>query len=182
MRSQSLGFPLSTRCIPRHLLPSVLTAALVIVVAGCTNLLTDDYEATAVTTYVWQVEYAGKSDRPTDRRIQQFASTSLVNVNGIMPDAAVGGADDKGLWWPTLPPRPSVDELEAGQKTHETIGTPELIKQVDYTLSFYMEGGQQTLPTNHSVYRQVVKGLRDERPLELTLGPDEKSVQKAEIR
>lgn len=181
MLSQSFGLTPPSR-VPRHALSFILTAPLVVCVAGCTNLLTNDYEATAVTMYVWQVEYTGESDRPTDRRIQRFASTSLVNSNGVMPDAAVGGADDQGLWWPALPPRPSVDELEAGQQRQETIGTPELIKQVDYTLAFYLDGGQQTLPTNYSVYRQAVKGLQDGRPLELTLGPTDKSVQKAEIR
>ncbi|MEB3231016.1 MAG: hypothetical protein VKJ64_08405 [Leptolyngbyaceae bacterium] len=160
-----------------------ITATVMMVgIAGCSNLLTNDYRATAVTTYVWQVEYTGESDRPYDRRIQRFASTSLENVDGIMPDAAVGNADDQGLWWPALPPRPTVDELEAGQKRGERIGTPEIIKQVDYTLSFYQDGQQQTLPANYSVYRQAVKAIEDDRPLELTLGPAEQSVQKAEIR
>lgn len=151
-------------------------------VMGCTNLLTNDYEATAVATYVWQVEYSGNSDRPLDRRIERFATTSLPNVDGLQPDFAVSGPDDQGLWWPGLPPRPTVDELEAGQKNGETIGTPELIKSVDYTLTFYLDGGQQTLPTNYSVYRQAVKAQRDERALELTLDPTESSVTKAEIR
>ena len=155
---------------------------MVLLMAGCTNVLTNDYEATAVTTYVWQVEYAGDTDRPTDRRLQRFATTSLINTNGVMPDAAVSGPDDKGLWWPALPPRPSVDDLEAGQQGQETIGTPELIRVVDYTLAFHTDGSYQTMPANHSVYRQAVKALRDERSLELTLGPTEKSVQKAEIR
>lgn len=153
-----------------------------VMMAGCTNLLTNDYEATAVATYVWQVEYTGDSDRPMDRRIERFATTSLPNIDGIQPDFAVSGPDDQGLWWPALPPRPTVDELEAGQKRGDTIGTPELIKNVDYTLTFYLDGGQQTLPTNYSVYRQAVKAKRDERSLELTLDPTESSVTKADIR
>ena len=169
-------FPLARRIVP-------LVAALpVLVVSGCTNLLTNDYEATAVATYIWQVEYSGQTDRPLDRRIERFESTSLTNIDGIQPDAAVSGPDDQGLWWPALPPRPTVDDLEAGQKDRETIGTPELLKKVDYTLSFYMDGGQQTLPANYSVYRQAVKGKQEQRSLELTLGPAEKSVTKAEIR
>ena len=167
---------------PRSSVPIVAVAALAVLVTGCTNLLTNDYEATAVVTYVWQVEYSGNSDRPLDRRIERFAATDLINTNGIQPDAAVSGPDDQGLWWPALPPRPTVDELEASQKDGETIGSPELIKQVDYTLAFYLDGGQQTLPTNYSVYRQAVKGKRDQRSLELTLGPAEQSVTKAEIR
>ncbi|NEQ95471.1 MAG: hypothetical protein F6K30_01850 [Cyanothece sp. SIO2G6] len=166
----------------RRSVGSLVVTLATVAIAGCANLLTNDYQATAVTTYVWQVEYTGQSDRPNDRRIQRFTSTSLENVDGIMPDAAVGNADDQGLWWPTLPPRPTVDELEAGQQRGETIGTPEIIKQVDYTLSFYQDGQQQTLPANYSVYRNAVKAIQDERPLELTLGPAERSVQKAEIR
>ena len=161
---------------------TITGASLVMMVAGCTNLLTNDYEATAITTYVWQVEYSGQSDRPLDRRLERFATTSLTNVDGIQPDAAVSGPDDQGLWWPAVPPRPTVDDLEAGQKDGETVGTPELIKQVDYTLSFYLDGGQQTLPADYSVYRQAVKGKQDQRSLELTLGPAEKSVTKAEVR
>lgn len=166
----------------RQAIAPLTTIAIAILVPGCTNLLTNDYNATAVTTYVWQVEYSGDSDRPLDRRIERFATTSLTNVDGIQPDAAVSGPDDQGLWWPALPPRPTVDELEASQQDGERIGTPELIQHVDYTLAFYLDGGPQTLSSNYSVYRQAVKGKRDKRPLELTLGPAEKSVTKAEIR
>ncbi|MEM9219119.1 MAG: hypothetical protein AAGD25_32895 [Cyanobacteria bacterium P01_F01_bin.150] len=161
---------------------TLTTASIAVLITSCTNLLTNDYQATAVTTYIWQVEYSGESDRPLDRRIERFATTSLTTVDGIQPDGAVSGPDDQGLWWPSLPPRPTIDELEAGQKEGENIGTPELIKQVDYTLAFYLDGGQQTLPADYSVYRQAVKGKRDQRSLELTLGPAEKSVTKAEIR
>ena len=166
----------------RQSIAPLATITIAILVPGCTNLLTNDYEATAVTTYVWQVEYSGDSDRPVDRRLERFATTSLKNVDGMQPDAAVSGPDDQGLWWPALPTRPTVDELEASQKAGERIGTPELIQTVDYTLSFYLDGGSQTLPSNYSVYRQAVKGKRDKRSLELTLGPAEKSVTKAEIR
>ena len=161
---------------------TLTTASIALLVTGCTNLLPNDYEAAAVATYVWQVEYSGQTDRPLDRRIDRFETTTLTNVDGIQPNGAVTGPDDQGLWWPALPPRPTVDDLEINQEDGETIGTPELIKQVDYTLSFYLDGGQQTLPANYSVYRQAVKAKRDQRPLELTLGPAEKSVTKAEIR
>ncbi len=160
----------------------VVTTVMTAGIVGCTTLLTSDFSATAVTTYVWQVEYSGQSDRPNDRRIERFASNSLENIDGVMPDAAVGSADDQGLWWPALPPRPTVDDLEASHQRGETIGTPEIIKQVDYILTFYKDGRQQTLPTNYSVYRQAIKAQKDNRSLELTLSPTEQSVQKAEIR
>ena len=92
---------------------TLTTASIALLVTGCTNLLTNDYEATAVATYVWQVEYSGQTDRPLDRRIERFETTSLTNVDGIQPNGAVTGPDDKGLWWPDLPPRPTVDDLEA---------------------------------------------------------------------
>jgi hypothetical protein len=42
-----------------------------------------------------------------------------VNRNGVKPPGAVVGPDDRGLWWPTLPPRPSVDEVEQRKKSQE---------------------------------------------------------------
>jgi hypothetical protein len=37
-----------------------------------------------------------------------------------------------------------------------------------------------TLPTNYEVYRQVVKAYAQKTPLELTLGVNDNSVEKAE--
>ncbi|OYE01698.1 hypothetical protein CDG79_28090 [Nostoc sp. 'Peltigera membranacea cyanobiont' 232] len=39
---------------------------------------------------------------------------------------------------------------------------------------------QKTLPTNYDVYRQVVKAYPQRTPLELTLGVNDNSVEKAE--
>ena len=39
---------------------------------------------------------------------------------------------------------------------------------------------QNTLPTNYEVYRQVVKAYPQRTPLELTLGVNDNSVEKAE--
>jgi hypothetical protein len=149
---------------------------------ACTAQTTSQYEATALTRYTWQVEYsktgAGQDDRRP--RIQEFASTSLLNVNGQRPDDAVTGPDDQGLWWPTLPPRPTVDELESQQRPNETIGTPKLQKDVRYSLTFDKDGQTVTLPTKYSVYRQIARVYPDQPPLELTLGVNESSVEKAE--
>jgi hypothetical protein len=38
---------------------------------------------------------------------------------------------------------------------------------------------QKTLPTNYEVYRQVVKAYAQKIPLELTLGVNDNSVEKA---
>ncbi|MGB3612255.1 MAG: hypothetical protein WBA10_00575 [Elainellaceae cyanobacterium] len=161
---------------------SVLVAAALTVV-GCDAQLSNDYQATATTEYIWKVEYTQDSDRPLDTRVELFEETaiSLENVNGQMPGAAVTGPDDKGLWWPALPPRPTVDDLEARQQRKERTGTPELLKRIDYTISYWSDGGQKTVPTNYSVYRQVVKATEAGRPLELTIAANG-SVTKAEMR
>ena len=165
------------------------TAAL-LVVSSCTQVSTNAYEATAdfeaiaATTYTWQVEYEPRvgQDRPNDRRLEQFESASLTTRNGIRPDAAGSGPDSKGLWWPVLPPEPTVDEIEARQQPGEIAGSPEVIKAVDYTLTFDQAGESKTLPTDYDVYRQAVKAFERDRPLALTLGPQDASVLKAEIQ
>ena len=56
----------------------------------------------------------------------------MLNRNGLTLPGAVIGPDDRGLWWPTLPPRPSVDEVEQRKKSQEEAGKPELVKNVKY--------------------------------------------------
>jgi hypothetical protein len=167
----------------RPFLPALISVAVAIPLIGCNTVLTHDYEAVAVTTYIWQVEYTGDPNKTHDREIKRFASTSLVNHNGLMPDDAVTGPDDQGLWWPALPPRPTVDEMEDHKgRSHHTIGTPELIKQVEYTITYEADGRTITSPTDYAVYRQAVRAYRDERPLELVLGLGNGSVQQARAR
>lgn len=143
---------------------------------GCTQQTTQQYEASALVTYTWQVEYISDVEK-RHPRIERFATTSLLNQNGERPDDAVTGPDDQGLWWPALPPRPTVDEMEALQKPGETIETPRLDKSVEYTFTYNLDGQTQTLPTNYSVYRQVVKSYPSQTPLEVTLGVNDASVQ-----
>ena len=173
----------------RWLAPAV-TCALVVSVSGCNQVSTNayeataDFEATATTTYLWQVEYLPRTsmDRPNDRRLEQFESTTVVNVNGIRPDAAGSGPDEKGLWWPVLPPKPTVDDIEARREKAEQPQLPEVIKEVDYQITFNRAGEQITLPTDYDVYRQAVKAYERDRPLALTLGPQDNSVLTAEIQ
>ncbi len=147
--------------------------------AACSTLTTSQYEATARVRYVWQVQYVTNSDgkRP---RIEQFESTTLTNLNGQRPDDAVTGPDDQGLWWPAVPPRPTVDEVEARQEPNESVDSIELQKDVSYMMTFEMDGQTRIMPTNYSVYRQVVKALPNQQLLELTLGVNDGSVLKAE--
>ncbi len=149
-----------------------------IFLTSCSTVTTTDYEATARTTYTWQVEYAINPSSDNLTRFETFASTSLLNRNGIKPENAVTGPDDKGLWWAALPPRPTVDEIEQRQKSQKP-GTPQLIKSVDYRLTYTVGDQQQTLPANYQVYRQVVKAYPQKAPLQLTLGVNNDTVEKA---
>ena len=88
--------------------------------------------------------------------------------------------DDKGIWWPKNPPKPSVDEIEAGKKKpYEKIGKPELLRQVKYRVKYQQDGETINLPTNYQVYRQVVKAYPEQKPLTFTMGLNNGSVQKA---
>jgi hypothetical protein len=171
-----------SRPLVRRLFTALVGLPLVFGVSACTTTMTNEYEATALTTYTWQVDYTttvgGGGDRPP--RVEEFASTSLVNRNGQQPDEAVTGPDDRGLWWAELPPRPMLDELEARQQPSESFGTPRLNKEVEYALTFDEAGQTTTLPTNYSVYRQIARTYPDQPRLELTLGVDDSSVEKAE--
>jgi hypothetical protein len=98
----------------------------------------------------------------------------------LKPEGAVTGPDDRGLWWPALPPRPTVDEVEQRKKLDSEASQPELLKAVEYKLTYGVGEQQRTLPTNYDVYRQVVKAYPSRIPLQLTLGVNDNSVEKAE--
>ncbi len=153
----------------------------ILTLASCSNVTIDQYEATARTRYTWQVKYAHDlADEPLPR-LETFGSNSLLNRNGLKPSGRIIGPDDKGLWWPILPPRPSVDEIEQRkQSSTEKFSKPELLKSVEYKITYSSGGQRRTLPTNYQVYRQVVKTYASGTPLELTLGVDDNSVTKAE--
>lgn len=152
---------------------------LAITLNSCTRLTIPEYQATALTTYTWRVEYFIS---PNERlpRAEEFASSSLLNVNGIKPEGAVGEADDKGLWWPPLPPRPSLAQIEQRQKPSQRHTRPELLRTVKYHLSYKQDGQKVKLSTNYSVYRQAVKAYNNGQSLKLTLGINNGWVEKAE--
>ncbi|MDM9580265.1 hypothetical protein [Nostoc sp. GT001] len=162
------------------ILPSIITALTALTLNSCSTAKTEQYEATALTSYTWQVKYANDLTSQPRPRIETFATTSVLNRNGVKPSGEVIGPDDKGLWWPTVPPRPSVDEVEQRKKSQSEAGKPELVKNVKYKLTYGVGNSQQTLPTNYDVYRQVVKAYPQKTPLELTLGVNDNSVEKAE--
>lgn len=157
----------------------------VIAIAGCGEVVTDDFQAMAVTTYTWRAEYtpAGVTqDRPREGRIEEFETNSLVNMNGEPTVEPTGEQDSNGIWWPALPPKPSVDELEARLKDGEQYAEPLIDKSIEYTLTFDQQGQSATLPTNDTVYRRAVQAYERDRPLKLSLGPQDGSVQKAEVQ
>jgi hypothetical protein len=160
------------------ILTGLMSVGLVVTLPGCTRDIVEQYEATALTQYVWQVDYTliNAEDRRPPRK-ERFATTTLLNRNGEPPDeASITGPDDQGLWWPPLPPRPTVDEMEARQKNGEQIGRPELIKNVEYSFGYELGGQVKTYSTSYSVYRQVVKSLPAQQPLEVVFSPDERAV------
>lgn len=158
----------------------VKAAVIVTTLTSCSSLTTSQYEATAVTKYSWQVTYAEDLTNQRLPRFETFSTTALINRNGLKPEAAVTGPDDQGLWWPALPPRPSVDEVEQRKQPQEEASRPELLKTVEYRLRYTVDNQQRTLPTNYQVYREVVKAIRSHTPLQITLGVADKSVEKVE--
>ncbi|BAU07765.1 hypothetical protein [Fischerella sp. NIES-3754] len=171
----------SDRSFHKRFLLSTVAVLTALTLTSCSTLVTEQYEATALTTYTWQVKYAYDLTNEPSPRFETFATTSLLNRNGIKPPGTVIGPDDRGLWWPTLPPRPSVSEVEQRQKPQEQASTPEILKAVEYRLTYTLGSQQKTLPTNYAVYHQVVKAYPSKAPLRLTLGVGDNSVEKAEI-
>uniref|UniRef100_A0A7C3VMH3 Uncharacterized protein n=1 Tax=Planktothricoides sp. SpSt-374 TaxID=2282167 RepID=A0A7C3VMH3_9CYAN len=170
----------STNRIRLKPLSSILSLVAGMVIAGCNSIVTDRYQATAEVQYRWQVSYTTAQEKFPRR--ETFAANSLTNINGQKPQGAITGPDDKGLWWPSLPPRPTVEEMEQRQQPGENIGTPELNKSVEYKLSYQVGQETVTLPTNHQVYRAVAKAYPERLPLKFTLGVGDASVDKAETQ
>ncbi|NEP08823.1 MAG: hypothetical protein F6K14_00895 [Symploca sp. SIO2C1] len=160
---------------------SLVTSCLVsVALTSCSNITTDQYQATAQTTFTWRVRYTTGEQSYRNPRFEEFASNSLLNYNGEKPEEAVIGPDDQGLWWPTMPPKPSIDEVEQRQKLQEKIHKPELLRTVKYQLTYQQDNQTVTLPTNYQVYRQVARAYPYGKTLQLTLGINNGSVEKAE--
>lgn len=152
-----------------------------LVLASCGTTNVEQYEATALTKLTWQVNYTNDPQEDKRGRFEEFTSASVINLNGQKPEGAVVGPDDKGLWWPTIPTKPTLDEIENRQKRpYEKPGKPELLRTVKYHIIYQQDGQSTRLPTNYSVYRQVVKAYPDGTPLKLTMGINNGSVEKAE--
>lgn len=157
-----------------------LLSLMAVTISSCDTQNTQQYEATATTNLTWRVNYSSDPTEDKRGRYEEFESVSLVNRNGKKPEGGVV-QDDKGLWWPKVPPKPSIDEIEARQQQpYEQPGKPELLRTVDYRVTFPHDGQMVNLPTNYAVYRQVAKAYPNETPLKFTLGINNGSVEKAE--
>ncbi len=164
----------------RQVFPILMGLSITVALTSCRTVTTNQYEATALTTLTWQVKYSIDSADDKHPRFEEFASNSLLNRNGEQPKDAVIGPDDQGLWWSALPPRPSIDEVEQRLKPQEKANKPEVLRTVKYQITYQQDGQRVTLPTNYDVYRQVARGYRSRKPLQLTLGINNASVTKAE--
>ena len=155
-----------------------LTLGILLNSCGTSQSGVGQYESTAKATYTWRVNYSNDPMEDKQGRYEEFESASIVNVNGGKPEGAVL-QDDKGIWWPKVPPKPTIDQMEAGKKkSYEKIGKPELLQQVEYRVKFNREGERLNLPTNYAVYRQVARNYPD-TPLNFTMGINNGSVTKA---
>ncbi len=181
MSLERLNFRHSRYLQHRQLFSLLACFCVTVALTGCDTVTTDQYESTALTTLTWQVQYSTDPVNDKQPRFEEFASNSLLNRNGEEPKDAVIGPDDKGLWWPKLPPRPTVDEVEQRQKHGEQASKPELLRNVKYEITYQQDGQKLTLPTNYDVYRQVVRAYPSRKPLQLTLGINNSSVTKAEL-
>ena len=167
----------------RQIVAFLMGVCLTLLLASCDTVTTNQYEATALTTLTWQVIYSTDPVNQKHPRYEEFASNSVLNRNGLKPEGGVIGPDDKGLWWPKLPPKPSIDQVEQRQKPGEEASSPELLRTVKYEIKFQQDGQDVTRPTNYDVYRQVARAYpaRNRKPLQLTLGMNNASVTKAEL-
>ncbi len=114
--------------------------------------------AIAIATQTWEVDYyiSKTSGGLNSRRTHSFQSNTLTNVNGEKPASAVSGSDDEGIWWATLPPRPTADEVDQHRDIQEHNDPPTLQRSVDYQLRC----GAKTLLTDALTYREVSRAVR----------------------
>ncbi|NER20097.1 MAG: hypothetical protein F6J96_05070 [Symploca sp. SIO1C2] len=164
----------------RQLFSLVTSCSVAVALTSCSSVTIDQYQATAETTFTWRVRYTIDEATYRNPRFEEFASNSLLNYNGEKPEDAVIGPDDEGLWWPKMPPKPSIDQVEQREKVQEIHHKPELLRTVKYHLTYQQDGQTVTLPTNYQVYRQVARAYPYGKKLQLTLGINDGSVEKAE--
>lgn len=173
---------ISSRNCPKilFLTRTYLSLAIAALLSGCGTQAVKRYEATAVTTVAWRVNYSRDSTQNKLGRYEEFSAASLTNRNGEKPDGGIPCPHQQDLWCPPIPPQPTLDEIESRRKTnYEQVGKPERLWSEKYYITFQKDGQSITLPTNYQVYRQVVKAYPEQIPLQLTMGINNGSVEKA---
>ncbi|WP_375443228.1 hypothetical protein [uncultured Nostoc sp.] len=68
-----------------------MTALTALRLHSCSTAKTEQYEATALTSYAWQVKYANNLTSEPRPRIETFATTLALNRNGVKPPSEVIG-------------------------------------------------------------------------------------------
>lgn len=147
---------------PRILTGLVIGAAFLIL-SGCSGnngLIpkTRCHTAVAIATQTWEVTYFinKTSGGLNTQRIQTFRNNTITNVNGEKPMDAVSGPDDNGVWWGTIPPRPTADEVDQRRDLQEFNDPPQLQRSVDYQLRCE----DRTLSTDALTYREAARAIR----------------------
>jgi hypothetical protein len=115
--------------------------------------------AIATATYTWNVAYFSEQFRSESgrHRIESFGSKTLENRNAEKPEGInIIGPDDQGIWWPTLPERPTAQAIDDRRDdTFRENQPPELQRDVRYVLQ--CDDGQ--FLTNAQIYRRVGRAL-----------------------
>jgi len=99
-----------------------------------------------------------------NRRVQSFQSNTLTNLNGEKPINAASGPDNEGIWWLSLPPRPTADEVDQYRDIQERNDPPMLQRSVEYRLR--CESGM--LLTDALLYREVSRAIRTDQAVQVT--------------
>lgn len=119
---------------------------------------TDCSAAIATATYSWDVAYFPERFRQevNKHRIETFASATVENRNGQQPEGNVIGPDDDGVWWPTLPPRPSADEVDERRDDNFRYNDP---PQLQRNVKYVLECEDSKFLADKTIYRRVGKAI-----------------------
>ena len=124
--------------------------------------------AIARASYRWRVDYS--PSRSTSSRIQErsefFEGSELINRNREQPEGAVSGPDGDGIWWPALPPRPSLEAIDNAAERLEDSSDPTLVRKVDY----FLQCDEGDLSTDRRTYRRTSTEFRSGNTVEVSYG------------
>ncbi|MEX0267942.1 DUF1565 domain-containing protein [Leptolyngbyaceae cyanobacterium UHCC 1019] len=148
-------------------LSSCTTTGELVSETGCT-------EAIAHATQAWRVNYYSDRTRqnPNNQRLVEFGSAERVTRNGKVespqPQAKSVelGTQEKGVWYPPVPPQPTASEMAESREAGERIGSPELYRAVKYT--FVCGAGE--LEAGADTYQAALAQIQAEQPIRVSYG------------